>query len=183
MSPNEPKKKGGPRAGAGRKKNQARVAVEAVVAHSADLDGRSVGGKEHAQSLIEQLNAIEPEMMEHLELHVSPDPLEVPEDADKKQRAEIEKQETLRKLAWKLRERAQRKFARLSYELQGWARIWFDSKTKLDARKYLHDKAGHQAVRVINHVHDKPIEMNVNVTLRERFKLALEKAEQRVSHR
>jgi hypothetical protein len=183
VSPNEPKKKGGPRAGAGRKKNQARVAVEAVVAHSADLDGRSVGGKEHAQWLIEQLNAIEPEMMEHLELRVSPDPVDVPEDADKKRRAEIEKQETLRKLAWKLRERAQRKFARLSYELQGWARIWFDSKTKLDARKYLHDKAGHQAVRVINHVHDKPIEMNVNVTLRERFKLALEKAEQRVSQR
>lgn len=185
MSPNEPKKKGGARPGAGRRKNPARVAAEVAVAVSPDLDGRAVGGKDHARALIEELNAIEPEMMEAIGLHVSPEPLEVPEDADKKQRAEIEKQEALRKLAWKLRDRALRKFSRLSYELQGWARIWFnhDTRIRLETRKYLYDKAGHQAVRVINHVHDKPIEMNVNLSLRERFKLAIEKAEQRVSQR
>jgi hypothetical protein len=169
VSPNEPKKKGGPRAGAGRKKNGARVAVEAAVAASPDLDGRAVGGKDHARALIDDLNSIEPEMMEHLALHVSPEPLEIPEDADEKRRAEIRKQEALRRVAWKLRERAQRKFSRLSFELQGWARIWFnhDTRIKLEARKYLYDKAGHQAVRVINHVHDKPIEMNVNLSMAE----------------
>jgi hypothetical protein len=185
VSPNEPKKKGGARPGAGRRKNPARVAAEVAVSASPDLDGRAVGGKEHARALIEELNSLEPEMMHTLGLHVSPEPLEIPEDADKKRRAEIEKQEALRKLAYKLRERALRKFSKLSYEVQGWAQIWFhhDTRIKLEARKYLHDKAGHQAVRVINHVHDKPIEMNVNLTLRERWKLALEKAEQRVSQR
>jgi hypothetical protein len=35
----------------------------------------------------------------------------------------------------------------------------------------------------VNHIHNKPIDMNVNVSLSERMRLALEKAEQRVSKR
>jgi hypothetical protein len=174
------KKKGGKRTGSGRKKNQARVAVEAAATASLDLDGRSVGGKAHAQWLIEELNKIDPAVMEHLDLIVSADPYEVPTEASEKERSELQKMEAQRKLAWRAREIAQRKFSRLSYELQGWARIWFDSRFKLDARKYLHDKAGHQAVRIINHVHDKPIEHNVNLNLSERFRLAMQKAEDRV---
>jgi hypothetical protein len=46
--------------------------------------------------------------------------------------------------------------------------------------RYLEDRHYGRPVDTVNHMHDKPLEMNVNVTLRERFKLAMEKAEERV---
>src|SRR6266496_1099933 len=45
--------------------------------------------------------------------------------------------------------------------------------------KLLDRKLG-KAVQTVNHVHDKPIEMNVTHSLSERFRLAIEKAEKRV---
>jgi len=47
--------------------------------------------------------------------------------------------------------------------------------------RYLDDRDLGRPVDTVNHVHDKPLDVNVNVTLRERFKLALDKAEQRVT--
>lgn len=183
------KGRGGKGRGQGRRKSPARVVVEAAVAASPELDGRTVGGKAHAQWLIEQLNQVDPEVMEWIDRTVS-EPYELPEvpkgvsdeerEQIEKRRAELQRLELQRRIAAKKCEIARRKFSKLSFEVQGWARIWFESSTKLDARKYLHDKAGHQAVRVINHVHDKPIEHNVNMDLSERFRLALEKGEQRV---
>lgn len=182
MTP-EPKKKGGARKGAGRKKAPARAVAEAAIAVSAGLDGRSPGGKAHALWLIEQLNAIDPVLIEHMRMHVSSEPYKADRDADEKERARIEQMEVERRINWRIREQARRRFSRLSFEVQSWAHHWFSASEALETKKYLHDKAGHQAVRVINHVHDKPIEMNVNVTLRERFKIAMEKAEKRVGFR
>jgi hypothetical protein len=53
----------------------------------------------------------------------------------------------------------------------------------LDLRKYLYDKRDGKAVHTINHLHDKPLEMNVTHTLSERMRIAMEKAEKRVSGR
>jgi hypothetical protein len=38
-----------------------------------------------------------------------------------------------------------------------------------------------RAVNTINHLHDKPLEMNVNLSISERMRVALEKAKERVS--
>ena len=45
--------------------------------------------------------------------------------------------------------------------------------------KLLDRKLG-KPVQTVNHLHDKPIEMNVTHSLSERFRLAIEKAEKRV---
>lgn len=156
------KAKGGARPNAGRKKNEVKAAVAAV-----PIDGRTVGGKEHAAELIEQLNAIDPEMMVDLDHNVGPDPIAIPKDATDEDRKELEKLEANRKVEWAARKIAIKKFRRLSFELQTWARLWFSDRTALDCKKYLHDKAGHQAVRIINHVHDKPLELNVNLSMAE----------------
>ena len=53
----------------------------------------------------------------------------------------------------------------------------------LDLRKYLYDKRDGKAVHTVNHLHDKPLEMTVTHTLSERMRIAMEKAEKRVSGR
>lgn len=45
-----------------------------------------------------------------------------------------------------------------------------------DLRKWLYDKRDGKPVQTVNHLHDKPIEMNVNVSLAE----AVQKARKRV---
>jgi hypothetical protein len=42
-----------------------------------------------------------------------------------------------------------------------------DSRLEFDVLKYLTDRAYGKAVQNVNHIHDKPIEMNVNVSLAE----------------
>lgn len=49
-----------------------------------------------------------------------------------------------------------------------------------DVRKWMYDKADGKAVQTINHVHDKPLQVQATLTLGEGMKLAMEKAEQRV---
>lgn len=70
-------------------------------------------------------------------------------------------------------------------ELAGWRRFWdsLNQGVALDVRRWLYDKADGKAVQTINHVHNKPLEMNVNLSLSDRFRIAMEKAEQRVSGR
>ena len=65
-----------------------------------------------------------------------------------------------------------------SEEIKGWRGLWnaLDSRVQLDTRKYLYDKRDGKAVHTVNHLHDKPIEMNVNVSLAE----AVQKARKRV---
>ena len=46
----------------------------------------------------------------------------------------------------------------------------------LDLRKYLYDKRDGKAVHTVNHLHDKPIEMNVTFSLSDRIKRARERA-------
>lgn len=178
----ETKPKGGARPNAGRKKNEVKAAVEA-----AGIDGRSVGGKDHAGWLIEQMNAIDPEMMQDLDRIVSSEPFKAPKpregvskDEQEKIERECEKLEAARREHWKLKQIALKRWRKFSFEVRGWARLWFADRTALDVRKYLYDKAGHQAVKIINHVHDKPIEHNHTHTISERFRIAMEKAEQRV---
>ena len=47
--------------------------------------------------------------------------------------------------------------------------------------RYLEDRAYGRPVDTVNHLHDKPLEMNVTHNLSERFRIAMEKAEKRVS--
>lgn len=126
--PGSNKSRGGPRPGAGRKKQAAPVQV---------IDGRTVSGQQHAQWLIDQLNA----------------------DFDPK------KQESI--------------------EVAGWRRLWdsLDKRIALETRRYLYDRAKGKATVTVNHLHDKPIEHNVNLNLSERFRIAMQKAEERVRSR
>lgn len=97
------------------------------------IDGRTVTGKDYAQTLIDQLNA--------------------PFDPKKPE----------------------------SLEVSGWRRLWdsLDKRIALETRRYLYDKAKGKAVITVNHLHDKPMEMNVTMRLSERFRLAMERADER----
>lgn len=174
-----PKIKGGARKGAGRPATK----IESQAIAETPIDGRTVEGKNHAQYLISQLNAIDPQLLEHKDLLVSDEPIEIPESATDAVKQDLAKLEARRQWHWKLKQAATRKFRRLSFELQGWAPLWFSPRTALEARKYLHDKSEGKAVQTLNHLHDKPIEHNVTHTLSERFRIAMEKAEKRVSGR
>jgi hypothetical protein len=44
-----------------------------------------------------------------------------------------------------------------------------DVRLRLDARKYLSDKRDGKAVQTVNHVHDKPIDVNVHFDLTDRI--------------
>lgn len=165
------KKKGGARKGAGRKKREAPVQI---------IDGRTVTGKEHAQWLIDELNAIDPVIMANRELRVSDEPFEIPADATDERRKEIEKLEARRQLTLAAKLEAEAEFQKLNYEVQGWALLWFAVRTALETRKYLYDKAKGKAVITVNHLHDKPMEHTVTHTLSERFRLAMQKGDERV---
>lgn len=125
MTDDQKKARGGSRPGAGRKKRE----ITPVTL----IDGRTVTGQQHAQWLIDRLNA--------------------PFDP---------KKETL--------------------ELAGWRRLWdsLDKRIALECRRYLYDKARGKATITVNHLHDKPQELNVNLQLSDRFRLAMQKAEERV---
>jgi hypothetical protein len=163
------KKKGGARPGAGRKKREAPVEL---------IDGRTVTGKDHAQQLIDELNAIDPQIMVDRELLVSTEPIEIPEDATKDNRKELAKLEAKRQLNLALKNAAETKFRELRYEVQGWALLWFGNRTALETRKYLYDRAKGKAVITVNHVHDKPMEMNVTVSMADVVRKVRERKEQ-----
>ena len=177
----EPKKKGGARPNAGRKKSEAKVQIEAAIAASGgQLDGRSLGGKEHAGFLLDQLNAIDPQLIHDIAIPISLEPIKVPKEATDEEAKALEKLEAQRKLDLVTKKVALKQWRKLSFEVQGWARLWFAASTALDTRRYLYDKAGHQAVKIINHVHDKPIEHNVTLSLGEGMRLAMQEADQRL---
>jgi len=168
------KKKGGARQGSGRKKRETPVEI---------IDGRTVTGRDHAQQLIDELNSIDPEIIQHRELRVSPDPIEIPDSATEESRKELEKQEAQRKIALALKNAAEAKFQKLSYEVQGWALLWFAVRTALETRKYLYDRAKGKAMITVKHLHDKPLEVNATLTLGEGMRIAMQKAEERVRSR
>ena len=49
--------------------------------------------------------------------------------------------------------------------------------------KYLEDRAHGKPMDTVNHLHNQPMEMNVNLTLSERFRIAIEKGDKRVRER
>lgn len=65
-----------------------------------------------------------------------------------------------------------------SYEVQQWRILTEaqDLRVRLDARTRIDDKAHGRAVHTVNHLHDKPIEMNVTVTLSEAIQKARKRA-------
>ena len=65
-----------------------------------------------------------------------------------------------------------------SYEIKRWRLLTeaMDLRIQLDARTRLDDKAYGRAVHTVNHLHDKPIEMNVTVTLSEAIQKARKRA-------
>lgn len=52
-----------------------------------------------------------------------------------------------------------------------------------DNRRYLTDKRDGKAVHHVNHMHDKPLELNVMHSISEKLRQAMEKAEKRVNQR
>lgn len=58
-----------------------------------------------------------------------------------------------------------------------------DGRLEFDVLKYLTDRRDGKAVQTVNHLHDKPIEMNMNISLGERMRDAMQKAEQRVGNK
>lgn len=112
MAEGSKKARGGARPGAGRRKTE----VTPVTL----IDGRTVSGQQHAQWILDQLNA-----------RFNP------------------KKDTL--------------------ELAGWRRLWdsLDKRIALETRRYLYDRAKGKATITVNHLHDKPIEMNVNLSMAE----------------
>ena len=72
---------------------------------------------------------------------------------------------------------------RESAEIAGWRELWDaeDGRVRLDTRKYLYDKRDGKAMHTVNHLHDKPLEVNMTHSLSERFRIAMEKAEKRVN--
>lgn len=119
------KKRGGSRPGAGRKKTE----VTPVTL----IDGRTVNGQQHAQWIIDRLNA--------------------PYDPKKD-----------------------------SLELAGWRRLWdsLDKRIALETRRYLYDRAKGKATITVNHLHDKPLEVNATLNLGEGMRLAMQKADERL---
>ncbi|HZW05379.1 MAG TPA: hypothetical protein VFF58_00595 [Candidatus Nitrosotalea sp.] len=69
-----------------------------------------------------------------------------------------------------------------SLEVAGWRRLWdaLDKRIALETRRYLYDKAKGKATITVNHLHDKPIDLNVTMPLSQRLRTAMEKAEQRL---
>lgn len=49
--------------------------------------------------------------------------------------------------------------------------------------RYLEDRAYGRPMDTVNHLHDKPLDVNVKFSLSERFRIAMEKAEKRVASR
>lgn len=114
---------------------------------------------------------------------VSDEAIEIPASVSDAVRKELQKAEARRLQRWEIQQAAIREFRKLSYELQGWAPLWFSPRTSLEARKYLHDKSEGKAIQTVNHLHDKPLELNVTHSLSERFKIEMQKADQRVRDR
>lgn len=58
-----------------------------------------------------------------------------------------------------------------------------DPRLSFDVLKYLTDKRDGKAMQNVNHLHDKPIEVTASLSLGEGMRIAMEKAEERVSKR
>jgi hypothetical protein len=67
-----------------------------------------------------------------------------------------------------------------SYKVKEWRKLTEanDLRIRMDARNRIEDRALGQAMRNINHLHDKPIEMNVNVSIAEVVRKVRERKEQ-----
>ena len=53
-----------------------------------------------------------------------------------------------------------------------------DQRLRFDVRKYLTDRRDGKPVQTVNHIHDKPIDLNVNVSLAEVIQRARQRAGQ-----
>lgn len=69
------------------------------------------------------------------------------------------------------------------YHVMCWRRLTEsgDLRIELDSRSRIEDRALGKAVHTVNHLHDKPVEHLVTHTISERMRIAIEKAEKRVS--
>lgn len=72
-----------------------------------------------------------------------------------------------------------------SYEIKEWRKLWdaSDLRIRLDTRKFLYEKRDGKAIHTVNHLHDKPLDVNVSLSVSERMMKALERAEARVRNR
>ena len=65
-------------------------------------------------------------------------------------------------------------------EIGNWRDLWWsaEQRVKLDTRKYWYDKRDGKAIHTVNHLHDKPIDVNVNVSIAEIVRKVRERKEQ-----
>lgn len=154
-SEQSPKKRGGARPGSGPKK---RTAPADLVVTAKKLDGRSPESVSRAAGIIDAMKRIDPQII--LDLQLTGSELNLARNRKRKDDAD-------------------KAFAKLSSEIQVWARDWFSPSRGLDTRRYLYDKADGKAITTVNHVHDKPIEHTHTHTVTERLRSALEKARAR----
>lgn len=66
-------------------------------------------------------------------------------------------------------------------EVEAWLELLNapDLRLRFDVRKYLTDKRDGKAVQTINHLHDKPIEVNHTFSIAEKLREARERATKR----
>lgn len=72
-----------------------------------------------------------------------------------------------------------------SYKVQQWRQLTEaqDLTVRERSRWKLFEHAHNRAMSTVNHLHDKPIEMNINLTLGERMKKAMAEGDERVNQR
>jgi hypothetical protein len=65
-------------------------------------------------------------------------------------------------------------------EIADWRDLWNaqDLRIRLDTRKFWYDKRDGKAIHTVNHLHDKPIEMNVNLSIADVVRKVRERKEQ-----
>lgn len=165
MSDQQPKKRGGARPGAGRKKLLPGVALEAKI------DGRKPQGRNLAGRILEQSKSeqlwLSMIRLECERLGIDPATGKLIPPPPKKKRDENEElQATV----------DDRGTAVDSGDYKG----NFSTIPLTNILKYLEDRHFGRPVDTVNHMHDKPLEVNATLSLGEGMKLAMQKAEERL---
>lgn len=168
MSDETPKKRGGARPGAGRKKQLPDALVEAKI------DGRKPAGRSLAGKILERSHAEELWLsMIELEcdrLRIDPKTgKRIPPKPKTKRDENAELQATV----------DDRANVGSSVD-EGDYKGNFSTIPLTNILKYLEDRHYGRPVDTVNHLHDKPLEINARLTLGEGMKVAMMKAEERL---
>ena len=168
MTDSDPKKRGGARPGAGRKKTLPEAVVEAKI------DGRTSAGRGFAGRILQQAKSeqlwLSMIRLECERLHIDPATGKLIPPKPKKKPDENEE------LQATVDDRRDVGTAVDSGDYKG----NFSTIPLTNILKYLEDRHHGRPVDTVNHLHDKPLEINARLTLGEGMKVAMQKAEERI---